>query len=151
MRSRVCALAFVASAGLVFLPACGDSDREVATPGDDDAVEITMKDNRFDPDRIRVRTGQKVTIRFDNEGALTHEAYIGDERAQEEHEAEMTAPKELPGHDMGNEHGDADALRVEPGNTGSLEHTFDQTGTTLIGCHEPGHWAAGMRVRIEVT
>jgi uncharacterized cupredoxin-like copper-binding protein len=47
--------------------------------------------------------------------------------------------------------GSDDALTVEPGKTGELQHTFDAAGETLIGCHEPGHYEAGMRVAVTVS
>jgi uncharacterized cupredoxin-like copper-binding protein len=49
-----------------------------------------------------------------------------------------------------NHHGDAD-ITVDAGKTGTLTHTFGTAGTTLIGCHQPGHYAAGMRIEVHVT
>ena len=33
----------------------------------------------------------------------------------------------------------------------SLAHTFDDTGAIEIGCHQPGHYKAGMKIAVEVT
>ena len=41
-----------------------------------------------------------------------------------------------------------DAVTVEPGDTAELTHTFDDTGTIEIGCHQEGHYAAGMTVEV---
>ena len=38
-----------------------------------------------------------------------------------------------------------------PGATGELVYTFTRPGTVLIGCHEPGHYALGMRAVITVS
>ena len=46
---------------------------------------------------------------------------------------------------------DSDATVVQPGQTGPMTHTFTESGTVLIGCHEPGHWEAGMKATIKVT
>ncbi|MEO7428152.1 MAG: hypothetical protein ABIY48_02095 [Acidimicrobiales bacterium] len=34
---------------------------------------------------------------------------------------------------------------------GELTHTFDDTGTLEIGCHQAGHYARGMKLTITVT
>jgi uncharacterized cupredoxin-like copper-binding protein len=31
-----------------------------------------------------------------------------------------------------------------------LKHAFTESGTVLLGCHEPGHWEAGMKATITV-
>ena len=58
------------------------------------------------------------------------------------------------GHGGNSDHGggtdDADAVTVEPGESGSITTTFDESGTVLIGCHEPGHWEAGMKATVSV-
>ncbi len=134
---------------------CGGGSDSTITPDSDGVVEIAMRDTRYEPDRIQVAVGDTVTFRFENEGAIAHEAFIGDEAAQEAHEAEMSAST------MTTEHGaamdpQADSadpgipLRLEPGATGTLDYTFRESGTILIGCHEPGHWAAGMRAEIRI-
>jgi uncharacterized cupredoxin-like copper-binding protein len=52
---------------------------------------------------------------------------------------------------MGGTAADVDgAVTVEPGKTRSITTMFDETGTVLIGCHEPGHWEAGMKATITV-
>ena len=45
----------------------------------------------------------------------------------------------------GMSHGHDNAVSVKPGKTGSLTMTFAEAGTLIVGCHEPGHYAAGMR------
>lgn len=42
------------------------------------------------------------------------------------------------------------AVVVEPGETVELTYTFETAGPLVIGCHEPGHWEAGMRLDIDV-
>ena len=52
-----------------------------------------------------------------------------------------------------NMHGEDEppAMVVEPGKSGDLVVTFDEAGQTVIGCHEPGHWDAGMRVDVTIA
>jgi uncharacterized cupredoxin-like copper-binding protein len=159
MNTFIRASALMLGALALLVSACGGDDDAAATP-DDGVVRITMTDNHYDPEEIELEAGQQVTFEFTNDGEVTHEAFIGDDAEQEEHEAEMTPPESaLPGHDMegegseesGTEHGRGDSLVVEPGETGTLEYMADESGSVLIGCHEPGHWASGMRATIEVT
>jgi uncharacterized cupredoxin-like copper-binding protein len=51
----------------------------------------------------------------------------------------------------GGHSGGGDALTVQPGKTRELEHTFDEAGEVLIGCHQPGHYDAGMKVTVTVS
>ena len=101
-----------------------------------------MKNVAFSPSTLSVAKGEKVTFRFVNEDAVRHDAFVGDAAAQAEHEKEMRE-----GHGA---HGD-DAVTVEPGKTATLTHTFDEAGTVEIGCHEPGHYGAGMKIVVTVT
>lgn len=71
-----------------------------------------------------------------------HEFYIGDEEAQAEHEQEMQAG--------GMTHDEPAGISVPPGETKELTFTFAEPGETLAGCHEPGHYAGGMKATITV-
>ena len=109
-------------------------------------IEIEMQDNKYVPDTVSVDGGEPVRFVFTNNGEATHDAFVGDEAAQDDHEDEM--------NDDMNEHGmndDTGAITVEPGKTGELTHTFEADDAVLIGCHEPGHYDSGMRLSIDVT
>jgi uncharacterized cupredoxin-like copper-binding protein len=41
-------------------------------------------------------------------------------------------------------------ISVEPGRSGTLVYGFTQPGRLEIGCHQPGHYAAGMIAEIRV-
>jgi uncharacterized cupredoxin-like copper-binding protein len=115
----------------------------------DGEVRIEMRDSLFRPAEISVRRGKEVTFRFENEGELRHDAFIGDEEAQDMHEDEMRMADDEGhgGHGAGEDAG----ITVEPGQSGTLKYRFTERGATIIGCHEPGHYAAGMRVAVTVT
>ena len=56
------------------------------------------------------------------------------------------------GHDMGNMGGGDDTnVSLRPGKTGEFTNRFDKAGTFEIGCHQPGHYDAGMKITINVT
>ena len=112
-----------------------------------DEIEITMRDSVFDPKTISVKRGVEVTFRFVNRGSLEHEAFIGEAAEQKAHEREMEKGEMSEEHHMG----DATFVSVKPGKSATLTHTFTERGTTLIGCHVPGHYASGMRIEVKVT
>lgn len=124
---------------------CGGSDGETAraTDGEHRTVDIAMTDIAFAPSSVRVARGETVTFRFTNTGKVAHDAYIGDAKAQADHEREMR-------DGMGGMHhgDDAEAITVEPGESGTLTHTFRDAETFEIGCHQPGHYGAGMKVAV---
>jgi len=132
--------------------ACGDPDTTTTGSGDPDAartVEVTMVDNRFEPATLAVARGEKVKFTFRNDGTVAHDAYVGDAAAQAEHEADMRG--DGGGHDGHGGGDDSGAVTVEPGRTGTLTHTFDEAGQIEIGCHEPGHFAGGMKIAVVVS
>jgi uncharacterized cupredoxin-like copper-binding protein len=84
-----------------------------------------------------------VTFRIANHGSLIHDFTLGDEAAQDEHEAQMA--------EMGGmAHNQPNVVTVPAGETMELTWTFGEAGTVLIGCHQPGHYAGGMKGRIAI-
>lgn len=140
------ALAALAATAILVTAACGGAEDDGAADasGSDNTVEVKMVDIGFEPAELTVQKGDTVTFRFANEGKVDHEAYIGDAEDQAEHDKDRSAGEM--------HHGDRDkgAVDVKPGKTGTLTYTFDEPGTTQIGCHEPGHYAAGMKIDITV-
>lgn len=133
-------------------------------------ISIVMTDSKFTPDTIEVKVGETVKLVFTNKGALRHEAVIGDEATQIANEqqmqqllgasstiaitpqqarhgrsAEVLAVVAHPGMSAAN------VVSVEPGATGEITFTFAKAGKLLMGCHEIGHYAAGMVGTINVT
>ena len=112
----------------------------------DRVIEIEALDAfAFDPDEITVEAGETVTFRVTNAGAIPHDFTLGDEAMQDEHEAEMA--------EMGGEmdmHDEPNLLALEPGETEELTWHFTQAGEILIGCHQPGHYDAGMKANVTI-
>ena len=109
-------------------------------------VDVEMHDIAYSPTSIPVHAGETVTFVFHNMGQTQHEAFIGDAAAQADHEKTMASGAAGGMSDMG-----GNEVKVEPGKTASLSHTFKPGETLLIGCHEPGHYAAGMKVALTET
>ncbi len=133
------------------------------TPDSPRTIEIAMVDIAFQPTAVTVQAGETVRFVFTNDGTLEHEATFGDETEQEEHAAEMREAEgmDMDGMDMHgtNEPGDdghgdeVSPLVLEPGASGDVIMTFDDPDvpSTIIGCHVPGHWEAGMRVDVTIA
>ena len=126
---------------------CGGSDHESHGSSADAkatrTINVVMKEFAYEPAAVTVNAGETVKFVFRNEGAVVHDAFLGDEAAQAEHEREMAAGDDHEGHE---------AIKVDPGKTGELTHTFGKAGEALIiGCHETGHYAAGMKLTVTVS
>ena len=134
------------------LAACGGGSSTTASGS---TIKIAMKDIAFDPTTVQVRRGDTVSFEFKNTGAVVHEAFIGDQAAQDSHAMEMSAGGMSSTDSMG-EHGGghgaegSEMVTVDPGKTGTLSYTFATAGTFIIGCHQPGHYEAGMKVTVTV-
>lgn len=128
----------------VVLAACGSGGDGAVDAAR--TVEIDMVDTAFEPQTVDVEVGERVRFTFHNKGKVAHDAFIGDSAAQQDHEREM----QEAGHD-GHGADDEDAVTVDPGRSKELVHTFDRSGTYEIGCHQPGHYGAGMKVIVEVS
>lgn len=133
--------------------ACGDDDNQTSTGaagrGETRAVEVDMVDIAFEPKTLSVDPDETVRFEFTNRGEVVHDAFIGDRDAQADHEAEMR----VGGGDEHGAHGEDqdNAITVEPGETRELTYTFADSGTVEIGCHQPGHYGAGMKITVEVA
>ncbi len=146
-------------ASTVALAACGsDASRDPAgdSSGEPRTIEVSMTDMAYTPADVDATVGETVRFVFRNDGAVRHEAVFGNQAEQEAHHAEMA---EMGGtHDgMGTgsmphdgEMTELHSVVVEPGKTVEMMHTFESPGATMIGCHEPGHWEAGMKMTINV-
>ena len=136
------------------LAACGGSAHDNMGMGSNSAssrtVNIQMTDLAFTPDAIAVAvaSGETVTFVFTNNGRVEHDAFIGDAAAQSAHAVRMNA---TGGNANGHHMADDGGISVKPGKTGKLRMTFEQAGMLEIGCHEPGHYEAGMRATLSVA
>ncbi|MGQ0617564.1 MAG: cupredoxin domain-containing protein [Acidimicrobiia bacterium] len=152
MRLPRTLLAAVAGVALV-ATACGDDD--ASTAGQPDAtrtVVVDMVDIAFGPETLEIDAGETVRFVFTNRGEVVHDAFIGDADAQAGHETEMRDAEDAEEHGGG--HGEdegTDAVTVEPGESEELTHTFEEAGAIEVGCHQPGHYEAGMKIAVEVA
>lgn len=135
-------LALLALAGLaVVVAACGAGATEA-----DRTVSVRMFDDmRYEPERFDVDAGDTVRFEVTNSGEVRHEFFVGTTDEHREHADEMREREHAE-----EAHANPAAVSVEPSETGTLEYTFDEAGELLVGCHEPGHYEAGMVAPITV-
>ncbi len=136
----------------ILLAACGVDAQSSSTP---DAAEgtatgprtvaVAMEDMKFVQAELTVKTDETIDFRFTNNGQVAHDAFVGDNAAQMEHEAEMVEMGATTDHDD-----DEAAIVLQPGESGDLAYTFDTAGNYEVGCHQPGHYAAGMKMNVTV-
>lgn len=146
----------VVVAGVVLLGACGDDDDDGGAANGASSgtrtVEIVMRDVEFSPDTVEVAADETVRFVFRNEGAVVHDAFIGDAAAQDEHEADMQESDDGMAEDEGGTDDAEGGITVDPGESGELTYTFSAGDDgLLIGCHQPGHYDAGMKLTVDVT
>ncbi|HUF32088.1 MAG TPA: cupredoxin domain-containing protein [Acidimicrobiales bacterium] len=124
------------------------SSPDTASEGADEmtVVEVEMQDFGYEPSELMVRAGEPVRFVFTNTGKVEHEAMIATARQQEE-----LASGGHGDHHHGEGDGEIPSITLAPGESGTLEVTFDEPGELLLGCHLPGHWEAGMRSSLTVT
>ena len=154
MHPKRTALAVVSAALAMFFAACGGAnDNGAADAGQAGrTVNVEMVDIAFKPTELAVTKGEAVRFVFTNNGKIEHEAFLGTPAQQVDHDKEISGEKKGGGHDMGKMGGgDQTAVDVAPGKTDKFTTRFGAAGTFEIGCHEPGHYAAGMKVIVTVT
>ncbi|MBA2756251.1 MAG: cupredoxin domain-containing protein [Chloroflexi bacterium] len=119
-----------ANAGRVGEPASAtDAARTVAV--------TTLDTMVFEPGTIEVAAGEVVTFVVTSNGQAAHEFTLGDAAMHQERAAAMA-------HDLPN------SITLQPGETKELTWRFGDAATLEYGCHEAGHYEAGMRGRITV-
>ena len=153
--------AFALAAG-VLMSACGGGGGADTSSGQDglgapaDAASATRtveiragNDLRFQPDNVQVKVGDTVTFHVVNVATVEHDFTLGDESEQAQHEKEMKSMSS--GGDMHVMGDSANAIHIPAGQSKDLTWKFTKAGTTLFGCHEPGHYDSGMKGTITVT
>lgn len=112
----------------------------------DRVIEIEASDSfTFDPAEVAVTVGETVTFRVTNTGNIPHDFTLGDAAMQDEHEAEMA--------EMGGQmemHDEPNAMSIEPGETAEMTWHFTEPTELIFGCHQTGHYAAGMKGTLTV-
>lgn len=104
-------------------------------------VQVVMReqDGRmlFDPDTLRIRTGEQVRFQLRNNGGIEHEFVIDTVEGNLKHMKEMAKNPDM-------EHDDPNSRRVKPKGTAEIVWQFTRAGTFDFSCLIPGHRESGM-------
>lgn len=123
----------------------GHAEYALGEPADaagvDRVIEIEASDSfAFEPAEIVVSFGETIAFRITNTGAIPHDFTLGDKAMQDEHEAAMA--------EMGGQtgmHEEPNAVSIPPGETREMTWHFTGPAPLIFGCHQIGHYAAGMK------
>jgi uncharacterized cupredoxin-like copper-binding protein len=146
--ARVSVSVFVTIGLVTLLVACSPAAARRDVPaGTDRVVELTMQGMHFIPDRVVVKAGELVAFVVTNPNDIPHELFIGTNADQAAHEAMHMAGAASAQAQVS--HGGY-GLFLPAHGTGVVSYRFDTPGDVLLGCHLPGHWAAGMVATVVV-
>jgi uncharacterized cupredoxin-like copper-binding protein len=136
-----------------------------------DTIDVSMSDFAYEPDRLTVPAGQKVTLTFTNTGTVEHYFVVGDTIAGAGEGfrenlfggVALEKRKEGNGHEE-EEHAEGEEeenheneFELAPGGRGSITFTLPESkaGTYTIACFETTggekHYELGMTGTLEVT
>jgi uncharacterized cupredoxin-like copper-binding protein len=102
----------------------------------------TLDTFRFEPDPISVKVGETVTFRVTNDGVIPHDVVLDGQAGQDTHEQEMQEMTAEENTTMMMD--EVNGFSLAAGESKVLTWTFTEPGTIYLGCHQPGHFAAGM-------
>lgn len=150
-RARFALLALVAIA----LSACGGGDSagsgEAAKAADARrTVDVTISQaKQYQPGTITVAPGEVVTFNITNASSELHEFMVGDAKAHDAHEKEMSEMS-MGSMKMADK---PDYVDIDPGKTKQLTWKFpSKSGTTVIyGSHIPGDYTGGLKGTVTVS
>lgn len=123
-------------------------------------IEIIMRDNNFEPDKVSVARGETVRLVVVNKGEFVHEFNIGTRAMHIGHQKEMMVMMERGileadrinhdmmkvgmGHGAGMAHDDPNSVLLEPGASAEIVWTFSADTELEMACNVPGHYESGM-------
>jgi uncharacterized cupredoxin-like copper-binding protein len=111
----------------------------LGTPAHPRMIVIRMDDHlEFVPSEVSATPGETILFVLPNVGlALTHEFQVGP--------ADRVALDQADGQIV------IEADKIDPLHVAYLTYTFGGAGPYAFACHEPGHYAAGMKGVIDLT
>ena len=130
----------------------------------DKTIEIKMYDNYFIPKNINIKRGETVKFVVYNYGDLVHEFNIATKKMHLEHQKEMmkmiehgillgnridkVKMKKVSKKDHSMSHKHSNSILLEPNKSGEIIWKFSTDAVLEAACNVPGHYEAGMILRI---
>ncbi len=128
-------------------PGAEDGAPAFAADADRTSVVEATTPFTFAPGELAVEVDETITFEVVNVDVVDHDFLLGDEATQQAHADEMAG---MVGIDDDEIHEQPNAVSVPAGATSTITWTFSDPGLVLYGCHEPGHYEAGMLGTITV-
>jgi uncharacterized cupredoxin-like copper-binding protein len=110
-------------------------------------VSLTETDDGemlFEPRQLDFKAGETVMFTITNIGENTHEFVMDTIANTAKHKEAMNKFPDM-------EHDDPNAIRLEPGEKGTIVWTFANSGVFEFACLIPGHYEAGMHGALTVN
>ena len=104
-------------------------------------ILVEMVEFAFHPATIRVRVGQSVMLRFVNRGQIAHQFVADFMRTVPVIANDSMMRVEVPG---------LDSLRLQPGESATLQFVPRRRGRFQFACTIEGHQEAGMRGVLDI-
>ena len=130
----------------------------------DKTIEIKMYDNYFLPKSINIKRGETIKFVVYNYGDLVHEFNIATKKMHLEHQKEMmkmiehgillgnridkVKMKKVSKKDHSMSHKHSNSILLEPNKSGEIIWKFSTDVDLEAACNVPGHYEAGMILRI---
>jgi uncharacterized cupredoxin-like copper-binding protein len=133
----------------------------------DRTIVITMNDNFFEPEEIKVKEGETIRFVIANKGEFLHEFNIATAGMHAAHQGEMAmmmehgmiTATEFNEKKMNMDHGggktmmahdDPNSVLLEPGKQAEVIWRFTKVAELEFACNVPGHYDSGMMGPIRV-
>lgn len=107
-------------------------------------IETEDGEMLFEPRNLDFKAGETVQFTITNNGENEHEFVMDTIAKNAEHKELMAKFPEM-------EHDDPNAVRLQPGEKGTIVWTFANAGTFEFACLIPGHYEAGMHGALTVN
>jgi uncharacterized cupredoxin-like copper-binding protein len=132
---------------------------DLSRPGTADApraVNVIMRDYRFDPTPLHLVPGETVRLSVVNGGLVEHELVLGDATVQSawaSADAQATAPAPFTTAPPASVSPGIGGLRLLLGSGGSavVDYRVPSAGSLMLICHLPGHADRGMVGQVLLT
>jgi uncharacterized cupredoxin-like copper-binding protein len=107
-------------------------------------IETDDGEMLFEPREFAFKAGETVQFTITNDGEAEHEFVMDTLDNNAKHKELMAKFPEM-------EHDDPNAVRLQPGEKGTIVWTFANTGSFEFACLIPGHYEAGMHGALTVN
>jgi uncharacterized cupredoxin-like copper-binding protein len=107
-------------------------------------IETDDGEMLFEPRDLTFKAGETVQFTITNDGDAEHEFVMDTLENNAKHKELMAKFPEM-------EHDDPNAVRLQPGDKGTIVWIFANAGTFEFACLIPGHYEAGMHGALTVN